>query len=66
MDRFKKLGIALIFIGGISVLVTGAIIKNDPMIIGGTLGLVAGSLIAFGAVFATRAPTTVVNTKTCS
>ena len=63
MERFKKLGIIMIFIGGCAVLVAGTIIDNNPMIIGGTIGLVAGSLIAFGAVFATRTPTTILTTK---
>ncbi len=60
MDRFIKLGIVMIFIGGVSVLVAGAMLSNKGMIIGATIGLFASALVAIGATFAIRTQKRVV------
>jgi mannose/fructose/N-acetylgalactosamine-specific phosphotransferase system component IIC len=50
----------MIFIGGVSVLVAGAMLSNKGMIIGATIGLFASALVAIGATFAIRTQKRVV------
>lgn len=60
MERFIKLGIIMSFIGGISILIAGAITNNKPMITGATIAMIAIGLIAVGIVFAIRTQKRVV------